>query len=98
MYYVYLLKSKITNQFYVGSTNDLIKRINEHNNGRVISTKPYMPWKVYYYEAYPSEKLARMREKRLKYGGNAIRELKKRLGMIKSGSGKGVYPAPLFTN
>ncbi len=38
-----------------------------------------------HYEAYPIEKLARMREKRLKYNGNAIRELKKRI--LESGAG-----------
>ncbi|OGY90712.1 MAG: hypothetical protein A3B31_02620 [Candidatus Komeilibacteria bacterium RIFCSPLOWO2_01_FULL_53_11] len=37
---------------------------------------------MYYYEAYPTEKLARLREKRLKHNGNSIRELKKRLDLL----------------
>ena len=46
-----------------------------------------------YYEAYASESLARSREKRLKSHGNAVRELKKRIGIVppnsrpKSGAG-----------
>ena len=51
----------------------------KHNNGEVFSTKRYMPWKLIYYEAYTSEKLARGREKQLKHHGNAIKYLKKRI-------------------
>jgi len=47
----------------------------------VFSTKRYVPWKLFYYEACFSEKAARIREKRLKYNGNAIRELKRRIGL-----------------
>lgn len=82
MYYVYILKSVKNNQIYMGSTNNLRRRVTEHNDGVVSSTKRYMPWKLFYYEAYPTEKLARTREKRLKYNGNAIRELKKRIGLL----------------
>lgn len=81
MYYVYILKSKLYDQIYIGSTNDLRKRLSEHNDGQGISTKRYKPWKLLYYEAYHEETMARMREKRLKYNGNAIRELKKRIGL-----------------
>ena len=84
MYYVYLLISKIKEkEIYIGSTKDLKRRVKEHNEGKEKSTKRYMPWKIFYYEAYPIEKLARMREKRLKHNGNALRELKKRVGLIK---------------
>ena len=81
MFYVYILKSKFMEEIYVGSTIDLKKRIREHNSGLEISTKRYMPWVLHYYEAYFSEKLARLREKKLKYNGNAVRELKKRIGL-----------------
>jgi len=81
MYYVYLLLSKIkTNQIYIGSTNNLDRRLKQHNQGKVFSTKPYLPWNLVYYEAYQNEQLAKLREKRLKHHGNAIRELKKRIG------------------
>ena len=81
MYYVYVLQSKLNGQPYVGSTNNLKSRFKQHNNGKVISTKRYKPWKLIYYEAYESEQLARVREKRLKYNGNAMKELKKRIGL-----------------
>jgi len=91
MYYTYLLKSKKNNQLYIGSTNDLRKRIEDHNKGKVFSTARYLPWRILYYEAYNSEKLARIREKRLKYNGNALKELKSRIGLLplklKSGAG-----------
>ena len=88
MYYVYILKSKFTDEIYIGSTNDLKRRLKEHNNGAEISTKRYAPWIIYYYEAYFLEELARLREKKLKYNGNAIRELKIRIGLmdLKKGS------------
>ena len=78
MYYVYLLQSLVRDETYIGSTNNLKRRFKEHNSGVEISTKRYMPWKLIYYEAYATEGLARIREKRLKYNGNAIKELKKR--------------------
>ncbi len=76
MYYVYLLESKKYDEIYVGSTNDLRRRLGEHNNGKEISTKRYMPWLLVSYEAYQSEKDARHREKMLKQHGNAMRQFK----------------------
>ncbi len=73
--------SKQNQEIYIGSTNSLKRRVVEHNKGKEISTKRYKPWQLIYYEAYITEKLARMREKRLKYNGNAIREVKKRIGI-----------------
>ena len=87
MYYVYILQSKINDEIYVGSTNDIGRRLKEHNNGEEMSTRRYMPWGLLYYEAYQTEGLARMREKGLKSHGNAIRELKKRIALSKSGAG-----------
>lgn len=88
MYYVYLIKSKIRdNEIYIGSTNDLRRRLKEHNEGMEVSTKRYKPWGLLYYEAYFKETYARMREKRLKQHGNAKLELKKRIGLHKSGAG-----------
>jgi putative endonuclease len=76
MYYVYLLKSEEFDEIYVGSTNDLKRRLEEHNLGKEISTKKYMPWRLVSYEAYQSEKDARHREKMLKQHGNAMRQFK----------------------
>jgi putative endonuclease len=87
MFYVYLLKSLLCNQFYTGSTNDLKKRMKDHNLGKVFSTKKYMPWKLLYYEAYLFEKLARIREQKLKHHGNALRQVKQRIGIYENSAG-----------
>lgn len=65
-YYVYLLESSNTSKLYIGYTRDLKKRLIEHNNGLNFSTKPYIPWRLIYYEASLNEKDARRREKYLK--------------------------------
>ncbi len=79
MHYVYLLKSKKQDFFYVGSTNDLRRRFLEYNSGKELSTKFYAPFNLVYYEAYQSRKDAVMREKKLKHHGAVIGHLKKRV-------------------
>jgi putative endonuclease len=67
MYYVYYLQSKNNSGHnYVGYSENLKKRILEHNSRRVKSTKPYTPWMLIFYEAYLSKKDAKRREKYLK--------------------------------
>lgn len=79
MYYLYVLKSTKDSHLYIGSTNDLKKRFAEHNNGKVFSTKHRRPFNLIYYEAYSSEKDARMREHNLKLRSRAFAQLKKRI-------------------
>jgi len=50
MHYIYVLKSLKDNKFYIGYTNDLRKRIELHNAGRVESTKLRKPFDLIYYE------------------------------------------------
>ncbi len=80
MYFVYLLKSKKDDGFYIGFSSDLKRRIKEHNTGLNKSTKHRAPFKLVYFEACPSKSLALQREKRLKQFKNAYKELLKRLG------------------
>ncbi|MBI2046311.1 MAG: GIY-YIG nuclease family protein [Parcubacteria group bacterium] len=68
MYYVYILKSVRNNKLYKGFTNDLKRRIKEHNLGKSIFTRNNGPWKLIYYEAFISEKDAKIEEKFLKSG------------------------------
>ena len=68
MYYVYLLLSEVDGKFYTGSTNDLRRRLEEHNKGSVASTAKRKPLKLIYYEACMNEEDARRREKYLKSG------------------------------
>lgn len=80
MYYLYLLRStKELSQFYIGHTNDLRKRLSQHNEGKSFHTKKYMPWELVYYEAYSSLALAKNREAKLKNHGKGLSELKKRV-------------------
>ena len=80
MFYVYILKSEHDGNLYTGSTNDLKRRMAEHENGEVDSTKHRRPLKLVYYEAYKNETDARLRESRLKNSGNAMGQLKRRIG------------------
>ncbi len=79
MYYVYILKSLKDNNLYTGSTNDLKRRIKEHNLGKSFATKPRRPFMLVYYEAYRSEKDARKREHNLKLRKRAFIQLRIRL-------------------
>ncbi|HLA26193.1 MAG TPA: GIY-YIG nuclease family protein, partial [Patescibacteria group bacterium] len=56
-----MLQSKKNGEIYTGSTNDLRKRVSEHNNEKSKSTKRYAPWELIYYEAYKAEDDARIR-------------------------------------
>ncbi len=79
MFYLYILGSKKDKELYVGSTNDLKKRLVEHNSGKVPSTKPRVPFKLLYCEAYMIEQEARDRETSLKLRGQARAQLLKRI-------------------
>ena len=64
MYYVYVIRNEV-NQFYIGYSSDLVKRLACHNGGKNLSTKGHQ-WELVYYEAYINEKYARKREYKLK--------------------------------
>ena len=78
MYYTYIIHSKKDNRWYTGFTADLRKRLKQHNDGKVFSTKNRGPFKLIYYEACICERDARTREKYLK-SGMGKRYLKNRL-------------------
>jgi putative endonuclease len=79
MFYVYILKSNKDNELYIGSTNNLKRRIEEHNNGENFSTMFRRPFTLLYYEAYKAEKDARLRESALKLRGRSRYHLMERL-------------------
>ena len=74
MYYVYIIKKCNDSEIYIGFTNNLKRRFKEHNRSRV-------KWTLVYYEAYKARKDALLREKRLKYFGNALGQLKRRIAL-----------------
>ncbi|MEG8947308.1 GIY-YIG nuclease family protein [Rosettibacter firmus] len=63
MYYTYAIKSKVHNYIYVGITNNLQRRISQHNKGYNRSTKPHRPFELIYYEVFPDREKAHQREK-----------------------------------
>ena len=68
MFYVYVLKSTLRNYIYVGLTNDVNRRVNQHNNKRERITRAYAPFEIMLIEEYDSRAEARKREKYLKSG------------------------------
>ena len=66
MYSVYVLRSKTDGKRYVGMTTDWLRRLKEHNEGKVFSTKGRVPFVLVYREDLNSVKEARSREKYLK--------------------------------
>lgn len=65
-HYLYILYSQKDGKFYTGITQDLRKRVVEHNSGKNISTKYRRPLKLVYFEAYLLKKDVEEREKYLK--------------------------------
>ena len=63
---VYVLKSISSDIFYTGMTEDLERRLSEHNAGKSKFTSGHRPWVVMYSETQPDWKSARIREKYLK--------------------------------
>ncbi|MBI5475577.1 MAG: GIY-YIG nuclease family protein [Ignavibacteriales bacterium] len=77
-WYVYILKSLVKQFIYIGSTNNLERRLLEYNKGLVQSTKAFRPFNIIAYVAVSTEKKARELEHYFKTGsGKAI--LKKRI-------------------
>ncbi len=79
MYYVYVLISIADSKLYIGFTEDLKKRLKEHNSGKTKSIKARVPFKLIYYEAYLNKTDARKRELELKNYGQQREFLKERI-------------------
>jgi len=66
-YWVYILASRIGGTLYIGVTNDLVRRVYEHQTGIVPGfTKRYGVHRLVYYEQFSDIEFAIQREKRLK--------------------------------
>ncbi|MCX6721846.1 MAG: GIY-YIG nuclease family protein [Candidatus Staskawiczbacteria bacterium] len=68
MFYVYAFYDKTRKIFYVGFTNDLKRRLKEHNIGKTQTTSRMANKLLVYYEACLSKKDAEEREGQLKTG------------------------------
>ncbi|MDD5570866.1 MAG: GIY-YIG nuclease family protein [Bacteroidales bacterium] len=66
MFFVYIIQSEIDNSTYIGYTENIEKRLREHNQGKTKSIKHKIPYKLVYFEQYESKTEARKREYKLK--------------------------------
>jgi putative endonuclease len=87
MWYFYILQSiPKPDCFYKGSTNNLQRRLEQHNSGDVFSSAPYKPYRLVYFEACLNEFAARIRESAVKKSGSIsvplIRRIKESLNLI----------------
>lgn len=62
MYFVYILLSSKDNKTYTGYTNNIVRRLQEHNSGNVKATMYRTPFKVLHLEEFETEKEAKHRE------------------------------------
>ncbi len=69
VHYVYIIQSlNLQDQIYVGCTEDLKKRLSNHNTGTTPHTAKYLPWKLIFYAGFENKFKAYEFEKFLKSG------------------------------
>ncbi|MFH1430417.1 MAG: GIY-YIG nuclease family protein [Candidatus Uhrbacteria bacterium] len=74
--FVYVLQSVSNKTLYIGETNDVARRLREHNAGKVQSTKPHRPYTLIYQEEHDTKKEALQRERLIKNSGMLRKALK----------------------
>ncbi len=79
MWYVYVLRSTRNGRYYIGSTNDLDRRLAEHKRGKSRYTRHAGPFQLVYTEEFSTRVEARRREQALK-GGQGRAFLKRHVG------------------
>ena len=65
-HFTYVLYSLKDHRFYIGISDDVFRRVDQHNRGENVSTKSRVPFQLIYYEAYLSKEDALRREKYFK--------------------------------
>jgi putative endonuclease len=75
-YFVYILVSLKDGTLYTGQTNNLKKRLEQHNKGLVKSTLPKAPFRIAYFEKYETRSDAMFREWEFKKKWNTDRKKK----------------------
>ena len=71
LYYVYIIYSQSLERYYVGSTEDVERRLQQHNAGRSKSTRAGVPWKLVHTESFATRSDAIVRERKIKGRGIA---------------------------
>lgn len=77
MFYVYVLQSLKTGVFYKGLTDNIDRRLKEHESGKSPTTKRLLPVKLVYVEICDNRQAARELEKYFKsgFGREIIKEI-----------------------
>lgn len=77
MHFVYILRSKSNGRYYIGCTNNLAHRIEQHNAGDNKSTRVGRPWELITYKKFDDQLKAYNEEKLVKAykGGNAFKKI-----------------------
>lgn len=66
MAWLYILANKETDRYYIGSTNDIIRRTNQHLIGKTRTTRVLKTNVLVYKEEYKTLAEAKNRERKLK--------------------------------
>ena len=66
MFFAYVIKSIDHDYYYKGHCENLEKRLAQHNPGMTESIRPYIPFKLVYFEEFYTRKEAVSREKYFK--------------------------------
>jgi putative endonuclease len=70
MFYLYILQSDSSGRYYIGQTDNLDRRLAEHNDLLYTSSKTTKrfkgPWKLVYFEKYLNRSEAMARERQIK--------------------------------
>jgi len=66
LFFVYVLRSQKNGRYYVGCTQDVTRRVAQHDAGMTKSTKAGRPWRLVHAECHPTLSLARRRESQIK--------------------------------
>jgi putative endonuclease len=66
LFYVYIIYSRKLDKYYVGHTEDIAKRLEQHNSGISTFTAKSSDWEIVYQEVFETREGARLREKAIK--------------------------------
>jgi putative endonuclease len=64
--FLYILQSQKNRRYYIGSTNDLARRIDQHRTSQVKATRYILPIDLVFTQEYPTIEEARQIEYKLK--------------------------------
>jgi len=69
LYYIYIIRSQHLQRYYVGSTEFVENRLQEHNRGKSASTRAGIPWELIHTECFTTRSEAVLQERKIKARG-----------------------------